>query len=366
MTAPSVGRLPGRTGTTTVVVAFVVLSACAVLFAFSPTLNPLDILTGSFLKVPVPDVRGLTQERALVELQRSQLEGDVEFVYSANVDRNKVVSEFPKASSTIRRHSVVKVLVSRGPALFTLPDFTGVPERQVRETLSAYDIKLAVKRVSDEVVRSGSVISQSPRSGVVAIGGSTVSVNVSTGPVVRVVPDVAGLTTEGAAYRVGKAGFVLGALNKVDSSTVPIGGVIGADPPAGTKLARDTVVNLSVSAGPAAIPVPKVSGTNRDAAASALSALGFVVAEVSQPGILRDPLDGRVVSQVPAEATPARPGSIVTITVRRAMKPPPTSSPATIPPPTLAPTIPPTTTTTTTLPPSTTAAPTTLAPVPGA
>lgn len=325
-------RLPSRTGTLPVVIALVTLGLFALVFVFSPTLNPADLLAGRFLEVPVPKVTGLTQDRALIELERGRLHGDVHFVYSSTVQRGKVVRQKPLAASSMRRDSTADIYVSRGPEFVPLPELVGQKRSDVISTIRELGLEVAEERVNDETAPAGDVISQSPAPGTVVEGGATVSISVSTGPMTRTVPEVTGLPIEGAAFNLGKAGFQLGTITIGDNPTVKKGSVVGTDPPAGTVLPRDTAVNMVISSGPPPVALPKVTGLKRADAAAELSKLGLIIGEVTQTGAVADPLDGVVLSQSPDPGTELRAGDVVTVTVRRAAVPPPTLPPTTVPP----------------------------------
>jgi len=324
-----------------VVVALVTLSLFTVVFAFSPTLNPVDILAGRFLEVPVPKVTGLTQDRALIELERNRLHGDVHFVYSSTVQRGRVVRQEPLAAASLERDSTADVYVSRGPEFLPMPDLVGQKRSDVLATLRKLGLKPAEERMNDETSPAGTVIAQQPAPATIVEGGSTVAIDVSTGPITRTVPDITSLPIEGAAFNLGKAGFQLGTVTFADNPTIRKGSIVGTDPPAGTVLARDTPVNMVVSSGPPPVALPKVTGLTQAAAAEQLTKLGLIIGEVTQTGAVADPLDGVVLSQNPVPGTELRAGDVVTVTVRRAAVPPPTLPPTTVPPPTTAPAAPP-------------------------
>ena len=330
-------RLPSRTGTLPVVIALSILGIFVLVFVFSPTLNPADLLAGRFLEVPVPKVTALTQDRALIELERNRLHGDVRFVYSSKVPRGRVARQDPLAATSLRRDSTVGVFVSRGPEFVPLPDFAGQKRTDVIAKLRDLGLDVTEERLNDETAAAGTVIGQRPAPGTVVEGGSTVSIDVSTGPATRTVPEVTSLPIEGAAFNLGKAGFQLGTITLADNPTVRRGSVVGTDPPAGTVLPRDTSVNLVVSSGPPPVALPKVAGMTQTAAAAELSKLGLIIGEVTQTGAVADPLDGVVLSQNPEPGAQVRAGDVVTVTVRRAAVPPPTLPPTTVPPATTTP-----------------------------
>lgn len=328
--------LPGRSGTSVVVGALVVVFAASALFAFSPSLNPLDLLTGRFLETTVPDVRGLTQQRALVALIRDRLRGEVTFAYDSEVPIGSVVRQDPGPGTQVERDSSVEIVVSRGPAFVTIPNLVGTRREDAVTQLRNLDLEVVETEETDEEVPANAVISVDPAPGVVVQGGSKVHLVISTGPEQRYVPDLSGVSLEGGAFFLGRAGLKLGQVTRLDSADVPEGAIIALDPPPATPVARDTPIDVTVSNGKPPVPVPGVVGRDHAQATRELAAAGFVIGEVTEMGPVGDPLDGVVRNQTPAPGTLLRPGGIVTITVRRAATPPPTTAPASTAPPTTA------------------------------
>lgn len=183
----------------------------------------------------------------------------------------------------------------------------------------------------------GLVISQDPTAGHTVLGGTKVTLEVSSGPAIRTIPDLKGLPLEGASFRLGQAGLALGRLTLADNAQVPQGSVISTDPPAGQQRPRDTPVGLIVSSGAPAVGVPSVVGLDQKTAADRLSAVGLLVGQVIQVGAVADPDDGKVLAEVPAPNTLLKPGQVVTLTVRKAAPRPTTTVPPTTSPPPTAP-----------------------------
>lgn len=339
--------LPGRTGTVAVVGALAFALLSTVLFTFSPSLNPFDLLAGRFLEVAVPDVRGLTQQKALVQLTRDRLAGEVEFAYDAEVPVGSVARQEPAPSETVKRGGIVVLTVSRGPAFVPVPDIIGAKRGDAVTQLKSLDLKVVEVEQLSEEIDADRVISVVPSVGTIVQSGQKVTLTVSTGPEIRAVPAVPGMTLNGAAFLLGRAGLAIGTVTYQDSLDVRSGAVIATDPAVGVELERDAPVSLVVSSGKPAGPVPSVLGRAQADAVKTLTAAGFVVGEVSELVPFGDPGTGTVSSQVPASGTVLRPGEVVTITVKRAL-PPPTTVPLTTVPPTTQP--PTTTTTTTTIP----------------
>lgn len=348
--------LPGRSGAISLWSTIAIATLTVWLFGFSPRLNPLDILSGHLFDVAVPRVVGMSQPQSLLKIESSELQGRVEFAYSAKIARGSVIAQSPRAYALVRRESEVVVTVSRGPAIGPMPNLIGKTEEEANALLADFEFDVHVDRAYDETIPTNQVHAQNPAAGTIVVGGSRVAISVSLGPQQRTVPDINSVTIEGAAFLLGKAGLTIGQTIQADSDTVPLGGVLGSDPPAGTVVDRDTAINLLISAGRPPVSIANFVGQQQSKAADTLTKQGFLVGEITQIGAVNDPNDGKVTAQTPNPGTTLRPGEVVTLTVIRATPPPP--PPTTIPPP---PTV--TTSTTTTIPPpiesTTTTGPTT-------
>ncbi|HEX5849856.1 MAG TPA: PASTA domain-containing protein, partial [Rubrobacter sp.] len=96
------------------------------------------------------------------------------------------------------------------------------------------------------------------------------------------VPRVAGLTIAEARQRLTDAGLGVGQINSLPSDNVAAGRVIASGYSAGTKLPRDTEVNLDVSTGPQAAPSPSPTATAQPSPQPAGSASASATAQPSQ------------------------------------------------------------------------------------
>jgi eukaryotic-like serine/threonine-protein kinase len=126
------------------------------------------------------------------------------------------------------------------------------------------------------------------------------------------VPNVAGLTQAKADASIVSHHLQVGAVTRVSSATVAKGRVIRTNPSEGTKVAKNALVNLVVSAGPAKAKVPFMVGEQESAALTALSKASLnprerFVSSTQQSGV--------VVRQSPPGGTLLPPGSTVTIEI---------------------------------------------------
>ena len=126
------------------------------------------------------------------------------------------------------------------------------------------------------------------------------------------VPDVSGQDQAAAQAALAAAGFQVTPAPTA-SADVPVGNVIGTDPPAGTPLPRNTAVSLLVSTGPDLVTVPSTVGQTRAAAEALLhDSLGFGLQEtLVNAGPTRS---GQVITQSPNGGQQQK-GSTIALTI---------------------------------------------------
>jgi eukaryotic-like serine/threonine-protein kinase len=163
----------------------------------------------------------------------------------------------------------------------------------------------------------GTVVRQKPGAGTQLSRGSTVLLDISSGPKVTTVqiPSVAGERLLSAIHDLHVAGFRVSP-HRQASTTVPKSTVISVSPGPGTPLVKGSTVVIVYSSGPPKVAVPDVVNETVDAARPVLQARGFTVA-VKQHATGGSP-PGTVLSQVPS-AGKAPQGSTVTLTVAKAL-----------------------------------------------
>lgn len=328
-----------RTAVPLVAVALVVLTVVGLL-GFSESLNPVDVLLGRGPLVPVPDVVGRTRPRAAADLTAEGLVPKFVEEYSLTVPKGAVASTRPPAGTKVRSGEQVTVALSKGVNSAVVPDAVGKQLDEVVGPLRDAGIKVVLRRVWNDAP-TGQVLSQDPEPGTLVRGREVVTFRVSRGPKPRKVPEVVGLTTAGAGYKVGEAGLVVGTVTAVEDAKVPVGAVAGSRPAAGTTVDKDTPVDLLISLGAPAVAVPDLVRQQVGAASNTLDAAGFRVVVETVPVALGSPDVDVVVSQAPLAGTLLRPGQTVVVIVGAVPVPvvttTTTTTTTTLPPPTLPP-----------------------------
>lgn len=177
----------------------------------------------------------------------------------------------------------------------------------------------------------GTIISQSPNTGVEVTPGQIINVTVSAGVSRVTVPRLVGLISVDDARRVlADVGLRLGPVTETDSEQ-NAGVVLGSNPPEGTAVEAGTQVSITVSSGLKVIP--QVVGLTEAQAITDLTNLGFTVEVIQQVGTLEQL--GLVIAQAPKPGTKAKFDSLVTISVGVSLDqiplPEPTPSPEEVP-----------------------------------
>ncbi|MFM7063189.1 MAG: PASTA domain-containing protein [Actinomycetes bacterium] len=302
-----------RTVVPLVAVALAVLSVVGLL-GFSESLNPVDVLLGRGPLVAVPDVVGRTRPRAVADLTASGLRPRFVEEFSLTAPTGAVAATRPAAGTKVRSGGTVTVAISKGVNSAVVPAAVGKQVAEVLGPLRAAGITVRVRRVWNDAP-VGQVLSQDPEPLTLVRGREVVTFRVSRGPRPRTVPDVVGLATPGAGFRIGEAGLLVGTVTPVDDAKVPAGAVAGTRPPVGTTVDKNTPVDLLVSAGAPAVAVPDLARQPSGAAVDALQAAGFRVVVESVLVAPGSPDLDVVVSQAPVAGTPLRPGQTVVVIV---------------------------------------------------
>jgi beta-lactam-binding protein with PASTA domain len=221
-----------------------------------------------------------------------------------------------------------------------VPRLAGLTQAQANAKLT--DAGLTPDQTPDRAystkVSANHVIDQDPAADEFVDKGTTVTYTLSLGTHPTRVPNIVGQPKSDAQAALQSA-HLNGVFQQVDSDQ-PKGTVVSTDPPADTKVARDSDVTVSISRGPQ--KVPDVVGMTQDKAEQSLKDHGFVPVVVNSSS--SDAPAGQVVQQIPNAGQREPQGTQVTIVVSSGPSSPPTSPPTSEPtsPPTSLPTSPPT------------------------
>jgi eukaryotic-like serine/threonine-protein kinase len=184
------------------------------------------------------------------------------------------------------------------PEQLTVPNVIGRESATATQILQNRGFEVDIVNVENPDVERNTVASQDPRPNTEAEEGSTVTINVSTGPGEASVPAVSGLPEDEAADQLTAAGFEP-RVERVFSDEVRRGRVIDTQPGSGSVIEVGSPVTMRVSRGVEQVEVPNLVGESEDDARDALANAGLGVGEVTEQESADDE-PGTVLEQDPA------------------------------------------------------------------
>jgi hypothetical protein len=192
--------------------------------------------------VSVPDVKGVTQDRAKEILTSNGFKvGSVTTEDNPTILKDYVTKTDPKVGTMIKRGSTVNIFVSSG--MVKLPNLVGKDSLEATKILKELNLVVSYKN-EESSEPEGRVLAQFPAEGSVQ-QQSTVSLTLAVSVKV-LMPSLTGMTLEQAQQSLDAIGLRSSVTYK-PSSTIPRGSVISQDPAPGTSLPKGAEVSLVVS-----------------------------------------------------------------------------------------------------------------------
>ena len=158
------------------------------------------------------------------------------------------------------------------------------------------------------------VLDQTPPAGSRDVAGATVTLAVSGGQRMGMVPNVVGLSRPDAERALDQSGFDIGDVTEQPSSQ-PRGEVVDTRPRPGTQTPIPGPIALVLSGGPNIVQVPDVVGRTFAEARQLLQQIGLALGEVTADNGGTPEGSAAVVSQSPAAGSSVAAGSRVTLRV---------------------------------------------------
>ncbi len=192
--------------------------------------------------VVVPDVVGVPVDAALSALTAEGLLVDISRAYDDVVPANAIVAQEPPAGEGVAPESRVAIVVSDGPAPVPVPDVAGGDPDETRAELEALAFTTVTVEEFSSDVAEGLVVGTDPAAGVEAAFGSEITVIVSLGPELIVVPNVVGDAIEDASAELEGAGFAV----EVAGPYQPGAPVATQSPAGGNEVERGSTITVSL------------------------------------------------------------------------------------------------------------------------
>jgi serine/threonine-protein kinase len=196
------------------------------------------VLTVSSRQVTIPDLAGQTFEQAQAALADIGLTAERVDAEVPDTPAGTVINTDPAAGTTVDKGTVVRVAVAAEPPV-AVPNVVNQDQVAAQNALQAAGFSVQLMPVADNAVAAGKVVSTNPAGGTKAPKGSTVVMNVSTGPATVAVPPVVGQPCNAGAAQLQASGF------NVTVNGNPAGTVTAQNPGGGTQAAPGSGVSIS-------------------------------------------------------------------------------------------------------------------------
>ncbi|MBN1903052.1 PASTA domain-containing protein [Candidatus Sumerlaeota bacterium] len=199
---------------------------------------------------PVPNVVGLAPAHALRILSEKKFTMSFDkYEFSKVLEEGRIVSQYPQGGVPAKIGSPVRVVLSKGSPLVTVPDVRGETEVGAGIKIRGAELQLgAVAGKYDNRVKKDTVISQDPSPHTGCPRNHPVKLLVSLGPFPDkfIMPSLLRIPLSEARGILQKSGFDIAEIKSVNS-TVPRDIVVSQIPIPGAVLSHNTTIVLSVS-----------------------------------------------------------------------------------------------------------------------
>lgn len=200
-------------------------------------------------EVQIPDLVGKTIEQVEQLVQEAGLKYEVtEETYSKTVAEGLVISQDPKykANYTVLEDSTVKVVISKGIELATVPKVAGEKKDSAVTMLENAGLKPEIVEEHNDNIEAGIVIRQEPEANEEVAKDSNVKIFVSLGTDKIAVPSVVGKTEADAKTEIENAGLKVN-VKYEENSAKSNGVVLKQEAEAGSMVAKDTAITIYVN-----------------------------------------------------------------------------------------------------------------------
>lgn len=192
----------------------------------------------------IPDVHGKSITAATATLSTLPIAiGTQTQVFDNTAPVGTVAGTDPTAGTSIKRDSVVNLLISKGPEPVAVPEVVGKKLVGATAALKALGLEATITREYSETVAKGRVLSITPVAGTTVNSGTGVQLLVSDGPPPVVVPKLIDMRRNEAVAALRKLGLKA---KVIAGQATPLNRVYSQNPAAGTQIPKGTTVTISV------------------------------------------------------------------------------------------------------------------------
>jgi len=270
------------------------------------------VLIGPGSRVVVPSTVGASQTEVSAALDPLGLTSMVvEKQFSEEIAEGRIIQSIPEAGGRIDQGGTVKLVVSKGPERFTIPNLAGLTPEAATNLIGK--LPLTIQPISEEfssTVPKGYVIDSNPIAGEKVKRNSLIVIRVSKGIEQVALASYLGKSADQALNELQDAGFVVTSTYSF-SETRLAGEVITQKPAGGATADKGSKVSLVISKGTQFAYIPNLFSIEEAKAVAALKDLDLkvVVKKIGKKTVKK------VTNVSPKVGSKVKRGSTVTITV---------------------------------------------------
>ncbi len=226
--------------------AFVIMTAWLIYNVVGEGFGKYDVQAGE--EVQMPSLKNMTWDEVLE--QYSDYNFTPVLKYDSETPKNVVMNQSVMPGRKKKKNQNVEVIVSNGPKLIEIEDFTGKYIDDAITMLSKQDLKSEIIRTEDDTVPKDCVIRTNPAPREFVEVGTTVTCYVSLGSSneTTAVPQLINLSLASAEMRAKEYGIILTVVRE-PSNEVEEGKVIRQSIDPTTIVEKNTPVEIVVSSG---------------------------------------------------------------------------------------------------------------------
>ncbi len=270
------------------------------------------VLIGPGSRVVVPSTVGASQTEVSAALDPLGLTSMiVEKQFSEEIPEGRIIQSIPEAGGRIDQGGTVKLVVSKGPERFTIPNLAGLTP--IAATNLIGKLPLTIQPLAEEfnsTVPKGYVIDSNPIAGEKVKRNSSIVIRVSKGIEQVALASYVGKSSDQALNELQDAGFAVTSTYGF-SETRLAGEVISQKPAGGATADKGSKVSLVISKGTQFAYIPNLFSIEEAKAVAALKDLDLkvVVKKIGKKSVKK------VTNVSPKVGSKVKRGSTVTITV---------------------------------------------------
>ncbi len=196
-----------------------------------------------------------------------------------------------------------------------VPNVVGKTMDDAKHILIENKLRISVTEQFDDEVVAGVVISQTPDANSHVKEDRLVTIYVSKGEEVVVVPDVRKLALREAELKLRNAGFIIGRIEEVNDKKVPDNTVIDQNPRSPAQIKKSQKIDLIVCRIEKMVELPDFTGSRLSSIKKQLADLKLKEGNVTE--VAGPKSKGTIVRQSPEAGTEVKEGSAVNFTVSK-------------------------------------------------